>query len=283
MNVSFIANKMIQEKKNDRVGHSLRTPFPSIISTGKNQNDDEQIVSFVERVQDLIKAKCSEDIVRLGLCAGGFVDRASQGSSISSYFQANSKNTSTMKKASSTSSSSSSSLISSTMNSTKKQTSEQGHKKTFIVSPTQKVKQPVQYFSSFSSSTPKPLDGTQNEGKASKDRHVDLKIATENHHDSQSSRATETSTTPSKESDDQTSSSKQVINEPDIISQQKHQQQQSPDLAYALKLQASYDRENEILSKTENKMKGRSHGLLSSSSQRRTKKARIDSFFKLKK
>ena len=237
----------------------------------------------MERVQDLIKAKCSEDIVRLGLCAGGFVDRASQGSSISSYFQANSKSASTVKKASSSSSSSSSSLLlSSTMNSTKKQISEQGRKKTLTASPTQKLNQPVQYFSSLSSSTSKLPDGTQKEVKASKDGHVDPKIVLENHHDSQSSRATETYTTPSKESDGQTNSTKQVINESDIISQQQ-QQQQSPDLAYALKLQASYDRENEILSKTDNKMKGRGHGLLSSSSQRRTKKARIDSFFKLKK
>ncbi len=64
--------------------------------------------------------------------------------------------------------------------------------------------------------------------------------------------------------------------------------QYSPDLEYAMKLQASYDRENEILSRTEDRIKGfgasSSLSTASSSSlKQRRKKARIDSFFKIKK
>lgn len=252
------------EVKNDRIGHSLRTPFPAI--SNRNQNNDKELISmFVERVQELIKAKCSEDIVRLGLCACGFVDRASQGASISSYFSANTKSKPSVKSPSTKKSSISTVAVwnksSSAMISKQKATLTSMLQELNPSSPNNKAltSQKVYVSNSVTEISSKQQGGIHSyNGELSCSKKLS----------SSTNDQTERTTTDS--------SSVPTCN----------LTEHSPDLAYAMKLQASYDRENEILSKTENRIRStsRKKGVgFTSLSQQRRKKARIDSFFKIKK
>ncbi len=247
----------------------------------KNQTENEQIAFFVERVQELIKAKCNEDIVRLGLCATGFVDRASQGASISSYFQqqavtVDSKSSSTTRTNKQFLSSKSSSGPTTVMS-----------KKNNLISSLIQEKKPKSQLPSKCSS----VSVAQKDSVLTTQREVDISNNTDiKLHDNNRTTISDVSSSPSSKKKDlhmtKTSAMKSHI---------VHEvgEDPSPDLAYAMKLQASYDRENEILSKIERgfgvtkKSVGRFSSSSSSSSssslQRQPKKSRIDSYFKLKK
>ena len=191
--------------KRDRIGCSVRTSFPLLTTNNAtNQANYDKISLFVDKVQKLIQSKCNEQIVRLGLCATCFVERASKGSSISSYFQTGGTQSSSL--------SSSQPLI----------TSKNIHVETMCTeNKSCKINQKGSEIDcSF-------------KGSCNQDDYSGKK---------ESEGLNVTVGSPSDQN---------LVEDKSLKQNKRHcepQSQFTPDLAYAMKLQASYDRENEILS-----------------------------------
>ena len=192
----------------NRNGKSVRLPFPSII------NKSDVNATFAKKVEHLLRLHCRNltHIVRLGLCAVNFKDRAKE--SIVSLIRCHQKSAQDVGEKRSTDSKNNGNLKSDNLDGA---ISKIYDKDNFRVTKSQGIK-----------------NGTGSNSKSSnQDDH------------------------PSSEVDD----AKCV----------------DPDLAYAQKLQAMYDRENQILSQNDGRI-NRSKG----NTQHR-KKARIEHFFKPKK
>ncbi len=234
----------------DRTGCSIRTPFPSLVTSDK-------IESFVDKVQEIIQSKCGNyPIVRLGLSATGFVERVPQSSSISSFFQSGviSDNKDKM-----------------TSNETSPKKERKGNINTWKNMKKGKDNQHV-LIESFIVKTKTGNDQSQALGSENgnvsaetvnnESLHVPLPLHNQINLARSDNNAEEEEVT------------KEVTEQHNCTSTQI---QDSPDLEYAKKLQASYDRENEILSRT-----ALFHGD-NPIRRRQTKKLRIDSFFKTRK
>lgn len=228
---------------NDRTGCSIRTSFPSLIASDK-------IESFVDKVQELIQSKCGDyPIVRLGLYATGFVERVPQSSSISSFFQSGICDNKDKTK--------------STESSPKKE-----RKGSFNTCKSMKKDKNNQHslIENFIVKTKTGHDQSQAvdlencDVSAVRVNDESLHVPLPSHNESKMAGTSDFD------------ACEEEVMEHNSISQT----QDSPDLEYAKKLQASYDRENEILSRT-----ALFHG--DNPRRRQIKKLRIDSFFKTRK
>lgn len=234
----------------DRIGHSIRTPFPLLTSNHLGMN--ELVCSFVTRVQELIQSKCNEDIVRLGLCAMGFVERVPENESISSFFQKG-------EKISSHASNHNKDPVRKILSKTKKE----GTNIMDIIQK-QKRQQPAHTISK------QPTRTVQSKGK---EQMLGKRVeAQSSYKPSPIIDATSLKTIESPQKTKSTAKS------------QQSKSSQSPDLLYATKLQASYDRENEILSRTATSFqastRNKKRPTSTSKSTSKRQKMTIDSFFK---
>lgn len=201
----------------DRTGKSIRIPFPRLgSSTDKN-------TSLVTKVKEVLESKCDlVRIVRLGLCAVGFQDRAKN--SIGGFFNS--------------------------QPSSKKNDS----------------KPPIS----------QDQCATTNEGE-SNEGYADVKRKTTStshpHNDDRKRPGTEKEHPTSKDK------AKSIQERTATIEPTAKPSVEDPDLSYAIKLQAMYDRENNILSSTEQKKNGKGCSKKATQSTEPSKKMRIDSFF----